>query len=628
MLTKVERQTGSSPAWQTRSWTYSAGNEKLTETDPANNTTTWTFDGNDRKGTMTDAESRLWQYGYDDNNRIDEVTDPTSTVSDTRTFTANGKLESIADARGNVTQYSYDGHDRLLRTTYQDSSYEENSSLDDNGNILTFTTRSGNTVVNTFDVLNRLSTKSPQGQPTVTATYDLAGRLTQLSKPVVSGDPSSGALQFFFDSAGRFFKEVYPDSKTVEHDLDENGNQIKTTYPDGYYVERVFDELNRLTGIKLNGSGTNAVSFSYNDLSQRTQMTFSNGATVDYSPELNDDLSQILHNFVGSSASFDYDYNNVHEVTGQQVSDAAFMWHPGAGSSIAYGTADSVNKYPTVGGASLSYNGNACLTGDGVWTWGYDTENHLVSASKTGVAASMVYDPWHRQSQKEVNSVKTRYIYSGWQRIADYDGTSGSLQNRYVYGVGLDEPLIIVSAGGTLTFLHADKLGSIVATSNSSGVVTNKNKFGPFGELLSLGGTTFGFTGQRFDADLGLYYYKRRYLSATLGRFLQPDPIGYEGGDFNLYTYVSNNPLRYTDPFGLQECDPDTARIIALILLALAALLGLAALASLGAAGLIAAGVISGSAGNAAFWAGAFGLSGVAAGALARYYGGLAGAGQ
>jgi RHS repeat-associated protein len=172
--------------------------------------------------------------------------------------------------------------------------------------------------------------------------------------------------------------------------------------------------------------------------------------------------------------------------------------------------------------------------------------------------------------------VKTRFIYAGWQRIADYDGISGALQNGYVYGVGLDEPLIIVSAGGAVTFLHADKLGSIVATSDNTGAVTNKNKFGPFGELAFLGGTTFGFTGQRYDADLGLYYFKRRYLAASLGRFLQPDPIGYEGGDFNLYTYVKNSPLKFTDPMGLQVCSEPFEDFIT----ALLAILGLAALAA------------------------------------------------
>jgi len=78
----------------------------------------------------------------------------------------------------------------------------------------------------------------------------------------------------------------------------------------------------------------------------------------------------------------------------------------------------------------------------------------------------------------------------------------------------------------------------------------NKNLFGAFGEVGTFAGTTFGFTGQRYDSDLGLHYYKRRVYSQNLGRFLQTDPIGYTS-DLNLYTYVSNNPLNLTDPMGL-----------------------------------------------------------------------------
>jgi RHS repeat-associated protein len=101
--------------------------------------------------------------------------------------------------------------------------------------------------------------------------------------------------------------------------------------------------------------------------------------------------------------------------------------------------------------------------------------------------------------------------------------------------------------------------------------MTNQNLFGPFGEISTLSGTTFGFTGQRYDSELGLYYFKNRYYSPTLGRFLQPDPIGYPSKiipdcgcacpcsgvipctpfELNLYTYVQNSPLVYADPMGL-----------------------------------------------------------------------------
>jgi len=547
-LLTIDRQTGGSPAWQNYTWTYSVSNKKLTLTDPASHTTTWTYDAKERLQTMTDAESRQWQYDYDALDRISQITDPTSTVCDTRTYTDNGKLESIEDARSNVTQYTYDGFDRLDETIYADTTFEQNSVYDDNGNVLTRLTRSGNSIVDTYDVLNRLETRSPTGQATVTLQYDLAGRLQQASKAIVSGDPSSGALTFTYDTAGRFYQEAYPDGKTVTHVLDDNGNRTKTTWPDGYYVDRVFDEMNRLTDIKLNGSLSSAVVISYNDLSQRTGMTFSNGTTVTYTPQLNEDVTSIVHAFVGSNLTLTYGYNNVHETDSVAMSDGAYMFHP-AMASVSYGTADAVNAYPTVGGNTYSYDGNMNISGDGTWTFGFNTQNQMVSASKAGTSVSYVYDSVHRQTQKTVGSTKSRYVYAGWQRIADYDGTTGNLQTRHVYGPGLDEPLMEVSSGGTLTFLHADKVGSIVATTNNSGVVTNQNQFGPFGETPSLGGTTFGFTGQRFDPDTGLYYFKNRYYSPAIGRFLQPDPVGYVDA-LNLYQYCANNPLDIVDPMG------------------------------------------------------------------------------
>src|SRR6202042_3810233 len=63
-------------------------------------------------------------------------------------------------------------------------------------------------------------------------------------------------------------------------------------------------------------------------------------------------------------------------------------------------------------------------------------------------------------------------------------------------------------------------------------------------------GEAFRYTGRRFDTETGLYYYRARYYSPLLGRFLHSDPIGYKP-DLNLYTYVGNYLLDKTDPSGL-----------------------------------------------------------------------------
>ena len=99
-----------------------------------------------------------------------------------------------------------------------------------------------------------------------------------------------------------------------------------------------------------------------------------------------------------------------------------------------------------------------------------------------------------------------------------------------------------------------DLQGSIIASLNSGAGALTKTGYLPYGGSASSAGT-FRYTGQRIDAETGLYYYRARMYSPTLGRFVQVDPIGSDGG-VNLYAYVFNDPMNLVDPFGLA---PDSA---------------------------------------------------------------------
>jgi RHS repeat-associated protein len=142
--------------------------------------------------------------------------------------------------------------------------------------------------------------------------------------------------------------------------------------------------------------------------------------------------------------------------------------------------------------------------------------------------------------------------------IAEYDG-SNALQRRYVHGPGVDEPLVRYEGSGTSDrhWYHADERGSIVATSDGSGAITSVNSYDEYGIPGGANTGRFQYTGQQWLGDIGMYHYRARLYSPTLGRFLQTDPIGYAGG-MNLHAYVGNDPVNFRDPSGLEE-EPITA---------------------------------------------------------------------
>ena len=93
---------------------------------------------------------------------------------------------------------------------------------------------------------------------------------------------------------------------------------------------------------------------------------------------------------------------------------------------------------------------------------------------------------------------------------------------------------------------------------DASGNVVGEQRYYPYGETRLTTGTIYTdqlFTGQREMAGLGIYHYGARFYSPKVGRFLSPDtivPNAFNPQDLNRFSYVRNNPLRYTDPTGHQ----------------------------------------------------------------------------
>jgi len=103
----------------------------------------------------------------------------------------------------------------------------------------------------------------------------------------------------------------------------------------------------------------------------------------------------------------------------------------------------------------------------------------------------------------------------------------------------------------------ADHLGTIRDVVGSDRGLLNHVVYDTFGNVLGQTDADeqprFAFAGRELDAESGLYYNRLRYYDPAAGRFISEDPIGFAGGDGNLYRYVGNSPLNFTDPLGLSD---------------------------------------------------------------------------
>jgi RHS repeat-associated protein len=166
----------------------------------------------------------------------------------------------------------------------------------------------------------------------------------------------------------------------------------------------------------------------------------------------------------------------------------------------------------------------------------------------TGAAtANFYYDADGKQVKSIVGGVTTYYVGQHYEK-------KGTTVTKY-YFAGATR--LAVRTNGTLSYLLGDHLGSSSVTTNASGVKTASALYKAFGETrYSSGalGTDYKFTGQREQAELGLYFYGARWYDSSLGRFTSPDtivPTQTQGTQaWDRYAYANNNPVRYTDPTG------------------------------------------------------------------------------
>jgi RHS repeat-associated protein len=252
------------------------------------------------------------------------------------------------------------------------------------------------------------------------------------------------------------------------------------------------------------------------------------------------------------SVTFAHAYNAANQRIRQTVTDNSWWFYPPASASTVGYTSNAANQYTAVGAVTPAYNANGNLTSDGTFSFGYDAENRLTSAIAAGNSNSYAHDAQGRRKTRTSTGTTTVTVTDADNRpVLEYSGSSGALLRWYAYGLGSNDVLSQITVGGSRATMVPDIQGSVLATLDSGTGAFARQNYLPYGKSFSnsIPGT-FGYTGQRIDAESGPYDYRARMYHTGWGRFLQPDPIGLAGGK-NLYAYVENDPLNNVDPSGL-----------------------------------------------------------------------------
>ena len=324
-------------------------------------------------------------------------------------------------------------------------------------------------------------------------------------------------------------------------------------FGDGFGQTRAYDASYRLTGI-LDTDLTTAlrdISFGYearnNLTSANDSLIPSNSEVFGYTPR--EELASASGAYGALAFGYDTVGNRLTQSSGSFSDIYAYPLGSNRLSDITLGSGGS-----RVFGHDASGNVLSETLGTTTREFEYDAAGRLAVFKSGGlVQATYLYDAMGRQAVRSLTSgpVALHSVFdSEGRRIAEYNEATGALIREYVWNGW--EPVAVVE-GGNVALVRTDHIGRPVFATDLTGTVVWAASYLPFGGVHVLTGTPIDarFPGQWFQTEAGLHQNWMRDYDPTLGRYLQPDPLGLVDGA-SLYGYARQNPGRWVDPTG--EC--------------------------------------------------------------------------
>jgi RHS repeat-associated protein len=552
-----------------RSWTYTYGSDGrlASVSDPLSRSTSFGYDSAGRVVLRIRADGRQLHYAYDEKGNLTSLTpsarpahnyayDLVDMVEDYRppassdgltpthySYNLDQQATQIIRPDGGIVQIGYDTAGRL-QTLTQPSGQTSYSYSPTSGNV-TAITAAGSTLGVTYDgslvtgltwggIVGgsvgvaydnnfRVAVLNVNGANSLSLAYDGDGLLIGAGNLTISRNASTGRVD-----------STRLSSVTTRDDLDSFAQWTRrraqfagTTLFDATYVR---DTLGRITEITETVSGvTRTRAFAYDSAGR---------------------LDEVRNNGVlNTTYEYDASGNRARVVT------------PG-GTKV--GSYDDQDRMVSYGSANYAYTLNGELStkivGSDTTRYNYDALGNLKAATlPDATLIEYVVDGMNHRVGKKVNGVLVRgWLYQGrLNPIAELDG-AGNVVTRFVYGTRSNVPDYLIKNGTTYRII-TDHLGSVrLIVDGATGGVAEQIEYDEWGNVVSdtnPGFQPFGYAGGLFDTQTQLVRFGARDYDPATGRWTAKDPIGFAGGDLDLYGYVHEDPVNQADPIG--ECPTD-----------------------------------------------------------------------
>ena len=234
-----------------------------------------------------------------------------------------------------------------------------------------------------------------------------------------------------------------------------------------------------------------------------------------------------------------------------------------AGTALDYGTTTPKHAVKSHGTTTYSYDANGSLTAKGTQTIKYDPEQRPILVQDGTSFHRAAYDGDGVRRKRDDSNGTVHYLGGYERKLAADSNSSDTVTKYYSASLGALSRPVAFRRGGTLHWVGSDHLGGTIRVLDGSFTALDGMRYKPYGEDRDTGSslnTDRKFTGQTEDETAGLYWYASRAYDPAIGRFVSPDPIVPAPGNpqsLNRYSYVYNNPLKYTDPTGHYSVEDD-----------------------------------------------------------------------